>query len=216
MPPEKQPDDQPRRLVDHGTTRAQVHQSMQQREFMFQLLEQYANDHGHCEYAHYQPKPIPGHALARSKLQQAQQRQDGPRSNGTMTANTTTTTTTTMMMMPPRICFSIVAHTDFVHLQRLVQAIHQPYHYIIIHLEQYKVKEDDDDDDDTNDFATLVRQQLEDKYDNLVVLQFGSIVYLTDSITLVQRRIMAWLLHTVQLQFDYLVTLDGCWWLSWW
>ena len=156
-----------------------------QRELVGQLLELYANDHGYCDFTRYQPRALPPHPEASQKLQQAQDKLPPEQA--------------TTVSSSPRLCFSIIAHDDFDQLQRLVQAIHQPQHYIVIHLDRFVSRH----------FQQQVRDHLEARYDNVVVLCFGSIVYQTDSVSRIHWRIVWWLHTVVQLtSYGYFVTLD--------
>jgi hypothetical protein len=97
-----------------------------------------------------------------------------------------------------RLAVSIVAYQDIDHLKRLIQAIHLPIHVIVVHL-------------DRRTSAKFAQQvcAFADEYDNVVVLQFGTIVYKTDSVSMVNLRIMRWLMYDLELTFDYFVTLGG-------
>jgi hypothetical protein len=48
-----------------------------------------------------------------------------------------------------------------------------------------------------------------DAYDNAVVLPIGTIVYKADCVSLVNSRIMRWLVYDLELRFDYFVTFGG-------
>ncbi|KAG7362232.1 core-2/I-branching enzyme [Nitzschia inconspicua] len=96
-----------------------------------------------------------------------------------------------------RIVFSIVAYQDAEHLQRLVQTIWMPQHLIVLHIEEHTPLQ----------FQEAVHG-IADRYSNVIVLQFGTIVYETDSVSQVNLEIFEWL-NTIDWEFDYAVTLGG-------
>jgi Core-2/I-Branching enzyme len=96
-----------------------------------------------------------------------------------------------------QVVFTIVAYRDAQHLEKLVKSIWMPQHLVILHIEQHS----------SVDFERAVRQ-LADQYPNVVVLQFGTIVYETDSVSQVNLEIMEWL-HSTSWVYDYFVTLGG-------
>ena len=97
-----------------------------------------------------------------------------------------------------RLAIAIVAYKDIEHLQLLIQAVHLPHHYIIIHLERRA----------NQTFEQGVRA-LALEYDNIVILKFGSIVYRTGQVTDINLRIMRWLVFDSGLSFSYFLTLGG-------
>ena len=101
-----------------------------------------------------------------------------------------------------RIVVVIVAYQDVTHLEKFIDAIYLPQHYIIIHLEE--------------NGSDSFRRQIEElilskyaKYNNVVILQFGTIIYKTDSISTINLRIMNYLVNDLQLKYDYHITLGG-------
>lgn len=173
-----------------------------EKEWTMELLEMYMTHHGMCNIDAYQFKI----------------------KDTTFTATTTgilggiAETTTTKMLRDAgvkltrtyqtvptpsqqvRLAIVIVAYRDSKQLQRLVDAVFLQHHFIVIHL-----------DNDTNDtFRNEVITMIETQYpNNVVVLNFGSIVYETDSISRINLQIMDFLINTLRLQYDYHVTIDG-------
>ena len=97
-----------------------------------------------------------------------------------------------------RIVFCISAFSDFSHLQELVRAITLPHHLIIVHLERRTPP----------DFVWQVRS-LSSNHTNMLVLQFGSITYPSDSVSHVFLDIMRWVTDDLRLDYDYFMTLGG-------
>ena len=171
-------------------------------EFVLEVLEMRAQAARLCDFTKYQlalPMIMDDESDALNEMTtrlEALARRHSSRGNNnneeveTMDNSPDTTTTTT------RIVFSIVAHRDIEHLQKLVQAIHLPQHYIFIHLERRCPPE----------WETAVTY-LASSYDNVFVLKFGIVVYETDLVSMIQYRMMNWLTQVVD--FDYWVSLDG-------
>jgi hypothetical protein len=97
----------------------------------------------------------------------------------------------------PRLAIIIIAVRDAPQLQRLVEAAHMPQHYILIHLERRTSLK----------FHREV-QMIASRYNNVVVVQFGTIVYRTDSVSMIQLQLMKWFV-TKNFQYDFHVTLNG-------
>lgn len=151
----------------------------QQREFILELLEIYATTFGYCNFDLYRPN-VPS-ATAASPL----------------VASITALEET----KPPdtaRLLFTIIAFRGIEQLTRLVEAIYMPHHYIFIHLDQHSDSE----------FTQHV-QDLATQYNNVFVVKFGAIIYTTDSVSMVNLRIMRWVTMDLQLDYDYYVALDG-------
>jgi hypothetical protein len=153
---------------------AHLHSEPVQQEFVLQLLEVYAYEQGRCNLQTYQPAAVVS-VEAAWKLQAVRDR-----------ATT-----------KARIAYTIVAYRDFAQLQRLVEAIHEPFHYIVLHLERTCA----------TDYSRRVRN-LAKQYDNVVVVQFGTIVYRTDSVSMVNLRIMRWLTD-LNVPYEFHITLGG-------
>jgi Core-2/I-Branching enzyme len=98
-----------------------------------------------------------------------------------------------------RIVFCIVVYRDAPHVERLVQALLQPQHYIVLHVERRSPPE----------FVAAMHQLASRHGNQVVVLQFGTILYRTDSVSQVNFRIMKWVLQDLKLEYDYHVMLDG-------
>lgn len=102
-----------------------------------------------------------------------------------------------------RIIMIISAYHDISHLKRLVQSVSHKDMTIIIHLERR-----------TSDTFRRSVQQLASNHNLagkgiVVVVQFGTITYRTDSISLVNLRIIRWVTLDLQLEYDYAILLDG-------
>ena len=102
----------------------------------------------------------------------------------------------------PRIAFIVIFHQDVPQLERLIQAIHMPQHYIMIHLEEEGPEQEDGSSTNYQDVFDLA-----DRYDNVVVVQFGTIVYRTDLVSHVHYRLLEWIHHDLKLQYDYHVCI---------
>lgn len=162
---------------------SEVWKSMQE-EFVLELLEMRAQAAHLCDFEIHRPS-VPMDPTSRSHVAQrleALATRSNPDSQGTAT----------------RVVFSIVAHRDVEQLRRLIQAISLPQHYILLHLERRCPVE----------FEIAVNE-LASSFDNVVVLKFGTILYETDLVSMIQYRIMYWVTHVLQLPFDYWISLDG-------
>jgi hypothetical protein len=98
----------------------------------------------------------------------------------------------------PRLAIVIVAFKDAAHLKRLIKAVHLPHHFIIIHLERLTSKT----------YSTQVRM-IASLYKNVAVVQFGTIAYRTDSVSMINYQIMNWLVNDLKLEYNYHFSLDG-------
>jgi hypothetical protein len=98
----------------------------------------------------------------------------------------------------PRLVFVIVAFQDADHLEVLIEACSMPHHFIIVHLERRSPQS----------FTDRVHR-IANKYSNVVVVQFGSIIYPTDSVSTVNYQIMNWITEELKLTYDYLLTLGN-------
>jgi hypothetical protein len=144
-----------------------------EREFILELLEMYATHHGYCHYDGGFPYP--------PNLQHAEQ----------------AFRSTPASSHYPRLAIIIIVFQDAPQLQRLVEAVHMPHHYIIIHLERRTSLK----------FQEEV-QTIASRYNNVVVVQFGTIVYRTDSVSMIQLQLMKWFV-TEHFHYDYHITLNG-------
>ncbi|CAJ1956405.1 unnamed protein product [Cylindrotheca closterium] len=152
-------------------------------EWTLELLELYLTHNGKCQFDQYRPriKRVASIQKAGWKLQEIAK----------------------VFPVPPqqaRVVFSIVAYKDSKHLRRLIEAIHLPHHLIIIHLEQ------------TQQGDESYHQQVEaiaNDYQNVVVVQFGTIIYKTDSISRVTLQLMYWITTELKIKFDYFASLGG-------
>jgi hypothetical protein len=98
-----------------------------------------------------------------------------------------------------RLAIVIVAFRDLDHLQRIVEAVHMPHHFIVIHLERSTPAP----------YVEAVQTRIVASYSNVVVLQFSAVTYRTDSVSFINFQIMNWLVHTVGVAYDYHITLGG-------
>ena len=98
-----------------------------------------------------------------------------------------------------RFAIVIIAFQDVEQLKQLVQALHMPHHIIIIHLERATPL----------DYINAVQRIVVDPYTNVILLQFSSVIYRTDSVSFINYQIMNWLIRNVRVKYDYHITLDG-------
>lgn len=173
----------PRRTIANDTVGLQaklIH------EWTLELLELYLTHNAKCHFDQYRPRIIRKSTsikVAEEKLQELVKVVPVPSQQA-------------------RIVFSIVAYKDAKHLRRLIEAIHLPHHLIIIHLEQTQAK----------DSELFYQQQVEaiaNDYQNVFVVQFGTIVYKTDSISRVTLQLMYWITEELNVKFDYFASLGG-------
>jgi hypothetical protein len=153
-----------------------------QDEWKLELLEMYATHSGWCDFSQYRPtvpSTVPRLTQAASTLQRIVETVPTPSNHA-------------------RILFCIVAYQDAIHLERLVRAIHMPHHLILIHLEASTPRA----------YVTHV-ESIAQNYSNVVILQFGTVIYKTDAVSMINLRIMRWLVEDVGLTYDYHVTLGG-------
>ena len=97
-----------------------------------------------------------------------------------------------------RLAVVIIAFQDVDHLAALVEAIYEPQNIILIHMERHA----------DSDFRRSVLDMAE-TYENVVVLQFGTITYRTDSVSMINLRIIRWITLDLQLEYDYVLLMDG-------
>lgn len=154
---------------------------LMEQEFILELLEMYATRNGFCEFDKYLPS-VPKttlHDQAGAVLQQS------------WTGDTTSTL--------PRFLIVIIAFKDIQQLERLIQAIIMPQHRFIIHLERHT----------PSDYVQHVKELCQ-KYDKAVIMiQFGTVIYQTDSVSMINLRIMRWAVDDLKLSYDYHVQVDG-------
>lgn len=98
----------------------------------------------------------------------------------------------------PRLVFVITAFQDADHLETLIEACSMPHHLTVVHLERRSPPS----------FTDSVHK-IANKRTNVVVVQFGSIIYQTDSVSMVNYQIMHWLTEELELSYDYLLTLGN-------
>eukprot|EP00536_Pseudo-nitzschia_multiseries_P002727 jgi/Psemu1/317962/estExt_fgenesh1_pm.C_370008 len=98
----------------------------------------------------------------------------------------------------PRLVFVIIAFQDADHLEALIEACFMPQHLIIVHLERRSPPS----------LSERVHQ-IATKYENVAVMQFGSIIYQTDSVSTVNFQIMHWVTAELRIPYDYWLTLGN-------
>ncbi|CAB9521967.1 expressed unknown protein [Seminavis robusta] len=100
------------------------------------------------------------------------------------------------------LVFVISAFEDFPQLQALIHAIHLPHHWLIVHLERQ-----------TGPSYVAQVQSLTKIYSNLVVLQFGTVIYPGDSLSQINFAIMQLLEEAAHVHddfhYDYLLALSA-------
>ena len=164
----------------HKVKQQNVSQSSQQ-EWNAELLEIYATQYGYCDFSRYQPSvPHDTPNLERSThvVKEIASRHARPGTSA-------------------RVVFCIIAYQDAKHLNKLIQAIHQPHHIILVHLERST----------PTDYARQV-EELASHYDNVVILQFGTVIYKTDAVSMINFRIMRWI-EQLKLDYDYFAAMGG-------
>ena len=153
-------------------------------EHLLELLEMHATHSGLCNFQEYRPTITPktkSITEAGEKLQSAAKKFNTPEEEVC-------------------IVYSIVAYRDAKHLKRLIEAIHLPQHLIIIHLEQT--------DGDNEDYIQQVKT-ITNAYSNVVIVNFGTIIYKSDSVSRITLQLMNWVVNELKLEFDYFATLGG-------
>jgi hypothetical protein len=94
----------------------------------------------------------------------------------------------------------LVAYKDIQQLTELVDALYLPEHvYCIIHLDRHV----------TPEFQQQVQQLAETYAPYVHVLQFGTILYQTDTVTRINIQILRWMTVEWELPYDFVVLLDG-------
>ena len=152
-------------------------------EWKLELLEMHATHHQLCNFSKYHPT-VPA---------------DSP---NIRQAGTTLRKIASTIPTPPnhaRIAFVIIAYQDAEHLRRLVKALWMAHHLIVIHLERSTSLE----------YARQVQELITKFHSNVVVIQFGTVLYKTDSVSMINLRIMHWLVHDLHLQYDFHVCMGG-------
>lgn len=169
-------------LNSENKERVQDHAAAIQDEWKLELLEMYATHSGWCDFSQYRPN-VPSTA---------------PQLNQAVSTLQRVVETVPTPSNHARIVFCIVAHQDATHLERLVRAIHMPHHLILIHLEASTPRA----------YVTQV-EDIAQNYSNVVILLFGAVIYKTDAVSMINLRIMRWLVEDVGLAYDYYATMGG-------
>lgn len=155
------------------------------KEFVLEILEMYANAQGLCDFEMYQVPSVP---ITTPNLEAIQTRIRVLELDAVERRDENLA----------RIIFVIVAFRDVDHLERLLHAIHLPQHVITIQLERR-----------TESAFVAAVHNLVQEYENVFVLQFGTVLYKTDSVSMINYRIMQWITLELELEYDFYVTLDG-------
>ena len=145
-------------------------------EMALGLLEVFATNEGHCDFSKYPLQIDYDLSLAAAVLKAVP---DDPNRLA-------------------RLAIVIVAFKDATHLERLVETLHLPHHYIIIHLER-----------STPSTYTNQVTRIASQFSNVVVVKFGTVLYRTDSVSMINYQIMNWLVNELGLTYDYHLTMDG-------
>eukprot|EP00535_Pseudo-nitzschia_heimii_P013127 CAMPEP_0197197966 /NCGR_PEP_ID=MMETSP1423-20130617/33134_1 /TAXON_ID=476441 /ORGANISM="Pseudo-nitzschia heimii, Strain UNC1101" /LENGTH=630 /DNA_ID=CAMNT_0042651795 /DNA_START=159 /DNA_END=2051 /DNA_ORIENTATION=- len=98
----------------------------------------------------------------------------------------------------PRLVFVIIAFEDADHLESLINACFLPHHLFVVHLERRS----------PSSFTERVHR-IANKFANVAIVQFGSIIYRTDSVSMVNYRIMYWLTEELGVSYDFFLTLGN-------
>jgi hypothetical protein len=163
-------------------------------EFALQLLELKLMERGMCNYSLFRPT-VPGHQAQGLRLQHVAnqlQYQHQP---------TLWNPFRRVPIQYYRLAIVISAFQDFNHLVALLRAVHLPQNYIVIHIDRYCDHQ--------------YQSQLEDllattpHYSNVVIVQFGSVVYTSDTISLINLRILRWLTFDLQLDYEQVLLIDA-------
>lgn len=153
-----------------------------EKEWALQLLEMRVSHSGLCDFNRYRPRIKQNAAIVQAGLQLQNAVKQHP-----------------VPFHQVRTVFSIVAYKDSTHLRRLIEAIYLPHNLIIVHLEQSQ-------SDDSFSFQV---QEIAADYHNVVLLQFGTIIYKSDSISRITLQIMFWVVMDLNIEFDYFASLGG-------
>jgi len=145
-----------------------------EQEFVLELLELYATFHGSCRFD-------TGYPFVPHQLQDASLLFDKVPPHDTYA----------------RVAIVIIAFQDAPQLQRLLEAIHMPHYYIVLHVERRA----------SHEYLSELHN-IASHYNNVQVVQFGTIIYRTDLVTTIQLQLMKWL-STSTLEYDYHITLNG-------
>jgi hypothetical protein len=162
-------------------------------EYALQLLELKLMERAQCNFSLYRPT-VHGHDLQGIQLQQAFTPLDQHQPSLWKPFRIVQT-------KPHRLAIVISAFKDFDHLVSLLEAVHLPQHYIVVHIDRhcdlgYKARLE----------ALLAATP---QYGNVVIVQFGSVVYRSDSISMINLRILRWLTFDLGLDYDHALLMDG-------
>jgi hypothetical protein len=171
-------------------------------ELTLQLLELHLMERKWCNFSLYRPT-VHGHQAQGTQLQQVSQLPPMPQQAWWYNPFWRRVAPAPKSSLY-RLAIVISAFKDFEQLVSLLQAVHLPQHYIVIHIDRHC------------DLA--YRAQLQhwltattryQRYRNVVVVQFGSVVYMSDSISHINLRILQWLTFDLQLEYQQVMLMDG-------
>lgn len=184
-------------------------------EFLLELLEQYLQQQpktaiggGGCNYTLYRPTVVHHDAAAAQLLRAAA---SVPTSSASAASSSSSIPNPQQQEQPPyRLAFVISAFQDVPQLMALLAAIYQPQHFIVIHLERHCPSE----------YRTRVQEaiatlsssssfQLSWNDNNVVLVQFGTVVYRTDSLSMINFRILRWMTVDLQLPYEQILLMDA-------
>lgn len=94
-----------------------------------------------------------------------------------------------------KIVFCISAFQDVEQVGNLVDALPQDNALVMIHLERST--------------SADYHQALTERCPGALILQYGTVVYRTDTLTSVNIRILRWLTFELRLSYEYVVLMDG-------
>jgi len=157
-------------------------------EITLQTLEMYSRSIQACNFSQYQP------SLARYYHTEQDEYQKMFKEAKQIVDNLASPPTDEVSNV-----FLISAFEDFPQLEHLIQSITLPQHLIIIHLERRA----------DQDFTQHV-QKLAESQSNILLMQFGSVVYPSDSLSHIFLDIMRFVTNELDIDYyDYLITLGS-------
>jgi hypothetical protein len=162
-------------------------------EYALQLLELKLMERGRCNFSLYRPT-VHGHKVQGIQLQEAFTPLHRHQPSLWKPFRIVKT-------KHHRLAIVISAFKDFDHLVSLLEAVHLPQHCIVIHIDRHCDR--------------TYQSQLQDllsvapHYRNVVIVQFGSVVYRSDTISMINLRILRWLTFDLGLDYDHAILMDG-------
>jgi hypothetical protein len=161
-------------------------------EYALQLLELKLMERGQCNFSQYRPT-VHDHETQGIQLQQA---------FATLYRHQPSLSKPFRFVKAHhRLAIVISAFKDFAQLASLLKAVHLPQHYIVIHIDRHC----------NLDYKAQLEALLATtpEYGNVVIVQFGSVVYTSDTISLINLRILRWLTFDLGLDYEHAFLMDG-------